>query len=183
MRKRILVSSIVLALVLVLVVPLAVKAEVTDVQGNVSSTIDFDVPLSNAITLTPGTTSTTTDTITVSCSNTSWSVTATDADATTGGHMTAYATTAAGYDTTSPEKLASAMSVIAASGPGATGDTALLPTGGTILTGSQAVELQGYTLTFSQPVSYVDAILTGDGSDTEYPNTYRIVVTFTASTS
>jgi hypothetical protein len=146
-------------------------------------TIDITVPATKAITLIPGTTSIAVDTITVSCDTAAWLVTAKDADATnTNGHMAPYATTAAGYQP-SGVKLASVMSVIAASGTGATGATVALPTEGTILTGSAVVSSQAYTLTFSQPVGYSDIVLTGDGSTTSAPNTYCIVVTFTGSSS
>jgi len=145
-----------------------------------SPAIDISVSAAKAITLTPGIISTAVDTITVTCDTTTWKVTAADADATTSGKMTAYATGAAAYDPT-PAKLASAMSVKATTATGAIGAEVTLPAGGDILTGSAVVDAQAYTLTFSQPVSYLDVTLTGDGETNEAPNTYRIVVTFTGS--
>jgi hypothetical protein len=183
-KKRILALASILALVAVLAVPMAAFAATSTVTGNPTATIDITVPATKAITLVPGASaSTAVDSVTVSCNTATWLVKAKDADATnTNGYMAPYATTAAGYQP-SGVKLASVMSVIAASATGATGATVALPTEGTILTGSAVVSSQAYTLTFSQPVSYSDAILSGDGSATSLPNTYRIVVTFTASTS
>jgi len=188
-KKRILVLGAVLALVAALVIPTAALAGDTAVTGNPAATIDITVPGGFAMTpLTPGTTPTSSGkTITVSANKIGWLVTATDDNvAVTNGKMTAYSVGDALYDPTTPAKLASVMGVIGVSATGATGATVALPTGGAILTGTAAVSGQAYTVTFSQPVSYLDVVLTGDGITPtvtgEEPDTYRIVVTFTGST-
>jgi hypothetical protein len=186
MKKHLMIFAVLVAVVTVLVIPMGVTAATsgdTAVTGNIGTLIDISVSGTASISLVAGTTPTTTGTVTVSCNDTSWTVSAGDSNTTvTNGFMTAYATTAGGYDPTDPAQLDSPMSVTGSSVGSVTGAGPFtLPTGGAIFTGSAMVSSQACTVTFSQPVSYADTVLTGDGSTTELPNTYRIVVTFTAA--
>jgi hypothetical protein len=95
-----------------------------------------------------------------------WSATASDSDSTnTNGKMTKYSNSA--YVTGT--KLGTAMQV-----QGPVLATRTLPGGGTVVEGSGDVTAQPYTITFKQGVSWSDVVVTP-------PDSYRIVVTFTAS--
>ncbi len=99
-------------------------------------------------------------------SDTSWTVTATDADtANTTGYMTSYNGTA--YNTGT--KLGNPMKV----GCSAQGTQVTMPSGGTVATGSGNANL---TIFFRQKIEYRDPVLST-------PNYYRIVITFTGSTT
>ena len=108
-----------------------------------------------------------TGTLTVTTTNVvdgkSWSVTASDNDPNTNGYMTKWNGT---YDPDT--KLATPMQI-----EGPTG-TVTLPGPGPILTGSDNVTSQPYTVTFRQWALWIDAVVVS-------PDCYRIVVTFTGS--
>jgi hypothetical protein len=168
--------------VIICLLAIFISAPVSKVSA--APIIDITVPANISIALVPGIIPcTATGTITVTAAETTtWVVSASDTDIiNTNGKMTAFASTANGYDTTNPAQLASTMVVAGITGTGATGASITLPASGNILIGNSEVTLQPYTLTFSQLVSYSDIVLTGDGSTTELPDTYLIIVTFIAS--
>ncbi|MBT9140437.1 MAG: hypothetical protein DDT30_01014 [Dehalococcoidia bacterium] len=145
---------------------------VTEVTGVLAPAIAITVPVHVPITLVPGTVSTAPGTVTVSA-NAAWTIQAKDRGAVTAGRMTAWAS-GAGAHPANPAKLAAPMSVSGAGG------TVTLPTKGPILSGAGLVHAEVHHIIFSQPVAWTDAPLRGDGTTAGNPNTYRIVITFTA---
>jgi len=166
----------ILALLSLLVIPMAVFAADTDtgtteVTGNPTATIDITAPTEMlTFTLIIGGNSNT-GTLNV-LSNIDWTCKVKDADTTnTNGFMTSWNGTA--YDTSL--KLDNAMHVLYETAP--TADVTL-PTEANIVAGTEAGQSddagENFTIKFSQVVEYGDERLaTG--------NNYRIVVTFSAA--
>jgi len=101
-----------------------------------------------------------------------WQVSAADSDAITNGHMTEW------YDGSyinDPEQLASPMNVSVQSGGNVTaGYDVRLPGVGMIARGGDTSGQKDVEVTFKQPVSWSDQVLTAG-------HRYKIVVTFTIS--
>jgi len=104
--------------------------------------------------------------------NGDWYVKANDSDSVTNGHMTEW------YDGSyinEPKQLANPMNVSVESGGNITaGYEVKLPAGGMIARGGDTSGLKNVEVTFKQPVSWTDKILT-DG------HRYQMVLTFTIS--
>lgn len=108
-------------------------------------------------------------------SNTNWQVTVQDTNSATGGYLTQYSSGI--YGTT---KLSNPLTVGANGGNGM-GNTVNMMLGGIIASGTPAGQNSSTggdmrTVTFTQPVTYTDPVLSSS-------STYHIVLTFTASNS
>jgi len=141
---------------------------VQPVEADGEATIEITTTDNITLALSPDEAQPQTGTLTVTTTNAdgkSWSVMASDNDtANTNGHMTKWSENAYVLAT----KLFTPMEV-----QGPTG-TVTLPVGGVIVSGSDNVTSQPYTVTFKQVALWTDSVVVS-------PDCYRIVVTFTGS--